>query len=123
MVVLAVLILLLAGCATVGNPKLMDDQLLAAIQSKQTTQQQVLEWLGEPMQASEINQNGHPVVSWGYGYGHSEVNPLLYVPIVNLVVLACCSISEQDGRSLTLTFTADGLVDQKIVTRHALPIK
>ena len=45
-------IVLFAGCSTIGIPKLMDDRLIEQIQVKQTTQQEVLQWLGAPTTVS-----------------------------------------------------------------------
>ena len=114
-------IALFAGCSTIGNPKLMDDRLIEQIEVKQTTQQEVLQWLGAPTTVSQVSMNGQQSIMWGYSYGHSEINPMLFIPIVNIVVLACCQISELEGRSLTLTFTSDGRVENKIVHLQSFP--
>ena len=29
---------------------------------------------------SQVSMNGQQSIKWGYSYGHSEINPLLFIP-------------------------------------------
>jgi hypothetical protein len=88
----------LSGCSSSGNAKLLDDGLIDQIRSKSTTQQQVRQMIGVPASETSMVVNGQTVASWTYTYLQKWMNPLLFVPVINLIVIACCKTSEHETR-------------------------
>lgn len=117
----AALCLALSGCSSSGNAKLLDASLIDRIRSHSTTQEQVRQMIGSPAIETSMLVNGQTVASWSYSYRHRWINPLMFVPVINLVIIACCQISESEFRSLTVSFTPDGKVNQKVLNRQSHP--
>jgi hypothetical protein len=113
----------LAGCASGGNPKLMNEAVLEQIELKRTTQEQVQMLLGTPTtMTTNATNDGRPSALWGYNYWHTSFNPLGFVPVVNLVVLICCGLSDTEGRAVALGFGTDGRLMSKSVTKIESPV-
>ena len=71
--------LLLAGCVSVGTSKLADQETLAQIKVGQTTRQQVLALLGEPLDYRRIEYAGSIREWWAYELASSTINPFEYL--------------------------------------------
>lgn len=54
--------------------------------------------------------NGQAHEWWSYGYAQHETNPLLFVPIVGLFVLASDNSGESHSAGFSVTFDKDGIV-------------
>src|SRR2546426_12804427 len=84
----ALLVLVVYGCATAGNPALLDPAIISQIKIGQSTKADVARLLGEPNYRSTTQMNNRQNEVWAYGYAKHETNPLVYVPIVGLFALA-----------------------------------
>ena len=71
--------LLLAGCVSVGNSSLAEQATLGQIKVGQTTRQQVLALLGEPVQARRTEHAGLAREWWAYERASSVINPFEYL--------------------------------------------
>jgi outer membrane protein assembly factor BamE (lipoprotein component of BamABCDE complex) len=75
----------LAACGPATMGRRFDSTQVAQIRKGQTTRQEVVRMLGEPASKDTTNKNER----WSYSYTESKsgMNPLLFVPVVNLFVL------------------------------------
>jgi outer membrane protein assembly factor BamE (lipoprotein component of BamABCDE complex) len=73
------IVLLLAGCATVGTK--IDQSKVDQIKDGVTTRAQLDEWFGQPNQQS-LGDGNQTILT--YSYVHSQASGASYVPVVNL---------------------------------------
>jgi outer membrane murein-binding lipoprotein Lpp len=71
--------LFLAGCVSVGNSKLSDQETLAQIKVGQTTKAQVEALLGKPTQSRRTEHAGSAREWWAYEHASSFINPFEYL--------------------------------------------
>ena len=103
--------LLLVGCATSGNPAVKDETITSQIKIGISTKEDVRELLGKPtVSMKNAGPSGVLMETWSYGYSRHETNPLIYVPIVGLFVLAGGGTGEMETATFTVTFDPQGLV-------------
>src|SRR5687768_5218005 len=106
-------VLMITGCATSGNPEVVNQEKVSQIQVGKSNQESVRSTLGEPQHVTKrINAAGQVSESWGYGYSNVEREPATYIPIVGLFY----GKSTAQVAGLDITFTADGLVNR--ITRQ-----
>lgn len=117
---LAGLFLLTSACATVGNPNVINEELTTQIIIGESTKEDVRRLFGEPTTVATTMLNGVRYESWGYGYAKHETNPLLYVPLVGLIVLATGNGYHNEGGSLGASFDQNGIVRSFTKSQHAL---
>jgi outer membrane protein assembly factor BamE (lipoprotein component of BamABCDE complex) len=105
--------LMITGCATSGNPEVVDQEKVSQIQVGKSTQENVRSTLGEPQHVTKrINDAGQVSESWGYGYSNVGSEAATYIPIVGMFY----GKSTAEVASLDITFTADGFVSR--ITRQ-----
>lgn len=102
--------LLVAGCATVGNPAVKDQAVLDQILVGTSQKADVSRLLGQPTSTSIMNHNGLVQEWWIYSYAKHEANPLMYVPVVGLFVMASGDMGQTESASFGVYFDRDGLV-------------
>ena len=115
------LISLLIGCATSGNPRVAQEEVLAQIILGQTTKEEVRQLLGPPQGFTKsliegLAQEKLLYELWIYHYHKVETNPALFIPFVGLAVVAACGGVESQFHSLTIGFSSEGIV--KSVFKH-----
>ena len=81
---LGLLCLSLAGCVSVGNARLADDQTMAQITVGETTAQQVAILLGDPDGKRAIESGGAARQWWSYSYASAVINPIEYLLLYGL---------------------------------------
>ncbi len=81
----AVLSLLLAGCVSVGNSDLVNEQVMGQIKVGQTTKQQVASLLGEPESQRVSEMSGASKEWWAYSYSSATINPIDYLLLYGLL--------------------------------------
>lgn len=100
--------LLLVGCVSVGNSSLLDEAMIGQIEVGQTTKEQVLALLGEPVDQRSTTLRGSTAEWWAYSHATSIVNPLEYLLLVGLFING---IGLPDTRrELHVFLNADGIV-------------
>ena len=102
--------LLLAACATSGNPAVLDQTIVGQIKIGQSTKEDVRRLLGAPNHTSFTQVFNQQTEVWAYGYAKHETNPLLYVPIIGLFVMAAGGWGEHESGSVAVSFDKDGIV-------------
>jgi len=102
--------LLLTACATSGNPAVLDQTIVSQIKIGQSTKEDVKRLFGEPNHTSITQVLNQQTEVWAYGYAKHETNPLLYVPVVGLFVLAAGRWGEHESGSVAVSFDKDGIV-------------
>lgn len=118
------LFLLMAGCATAGNPSLKD--LSPDWPPLGTTKEEVQARLGQPSAHSMSIESGEQQESWIYNYEQGETNPLLFV-VGGIAVAVTEQERSGEAKTLVLKFDQDGKVvgrsesTQKIGTLPAGP--
>ena len=75
---------LLAGCVSIGNSDLANDQTMGQIKVGETTKQQVASLLGEPDSRHAIEVRGSTREWWSYTYASATINPLDYILLYGL---------------------------------------
>lgn len=99
-----VAMLVLVGCATVGNQAITREDLLSQIVVGKSTQDDVRRLFGEPTTTSVVQTApGTIVTTWIYSYGHAQFG------------------AESRGASLVLAFDSDGRVQN--VARSTTAVK
>lgn len=104
------LLILITGCATAGNPAVMDQSIVSQIEIGKSTKADVRRLLGEPNSSSVFQTAGQEHESWGYAYAKHETNPWIFVPIVGLFVLAFGDAGESESANLGVSFDKEGIV-------------
>ena len=107
----------LMGCMSSGNPILLEQSIQDSITVGSTTKEDVRASLGVPSVITVTELNGQKREAWGYSYTNVQTNPLLWVPVVGLIVLMCCETTTVEYRSLGLSFSQDGVVRSKVTLR------
>jgi len=74
--------MLLAGCVSVGNERLLDETTVAQIKAGETTKAQVTVLLGEPTYQRSTQVSGYTYEWWSYKVATSTINPLEYLLLV-----------------------------------------
>ena len=109
-IAVALLVGLLSACATSGNPAVLDQSIVTQIKLGQSTKEDVRRLLGEPNYTSITQISSRQNEVWAYGYLKHETNPLIYVPVVGLFVLAFGGLGEYESESVSVSFDQDGIV-------------
>jgi len=100
------------GCATSGNPAVLNEQVLAQILIGTSTKDDVRRLLGEPnMVLQSSGQSGglpQPtnVEMWSYAYMNIATSPVTFVPIVGLFA----GSTNVESGSVAIGFDRDGIV-------------
>ncbi len=102
--------LLLTACATSGNPAVLDQTIVTQIKIGQYTKEDVRRLFGEPNYTSATRMLDQQSEVWAYGYAKHETNPLIFVPVVGLFVMAFGGWSEHESGSVAVSFDKDGIV-------------
>jgi outer membrane protein assembly factor BamE (lipoprotein component of BamABCDE complex) len=110
------LLLLLAGCATVGNPEVARDEQIAKIKAGESTRADVKAILGQPssmaqMPRIERGADGAPVQVgdeeiWHYYRFSMRARPETFIPIIGPLVGGF----DSESRVLTIRFDENGIV-------------
>jgi len=108
--VMAALVGLFSACATSGNPAVLDQTIVSQIKLGQSTKDDVRRLLGEPTHTSLTQIANHQNEVWAYGFARHETNPLIYVPVVGLFVMAFGGWGEHESGSVAVSFGEDGIV-------------
>lgn len=72
------LLVLITGCATAGNPAVMDQSVVSQIEIGKSTKADIRRLLGEPTSSSVFQTAGQQHESWGYAYAKHETNGFLF---------------------------------------------
>lgn len=100
--------LLLSGCVSFGNERIVDRTIIEQIHVGQTQQTQVLALLGEPDDRRSLRVSGYEREWWQYRYRASVVNPLAYVMLTGFFV---SGIGMPDRDTVFgIFFDSDGIV-------------
>ena len=100
--------MLLAGCVSVGNERLLDETTVAQIKAGETTKAQVTTLLGEPTYQRSTQVSGYTYEWWSYNVATSTINPLEYILLVGLFFNGLGLPDER--RDLHLSISPDGIV-------------
>lgn len=100
--------LVLTGCSTTGTASLKD--LPPDWPPIGTSKADVRARLGPPTSQSVTLLDGQQQEVWGYHYATAQVSPLLWVPVVGLIVAASGESYHADTRGLSVTFNGAGNV-------------
>lgn len=110
-------ILLLVGCATVGNSSLrnetvesIDDTLVVG-----QTMEQVRTALGDPMMNSRSSDG---VRIWIYSFSEAQISATTFIPVVGLLD----SNVSTSAKVLQITFDEDGLVADFTMTESDMDV-
>ncbi len=107
-VVLAISVLLGAGCTMVHGKDRGDAFTLERVHPEITTQEDVHGFFGEPT-ARQGPSEGAMATSWAYVVSEGGHNPLRYLPIIG--GLAFGSTENMESRSFAVGFSQEGLVE------------
>jgi outer membrane protein assembly factor BamE (lipoprotein component of BamABCDE complex) len=102
--------LLLTACATSGNPAVLDQAIVGQIKIGQSTKEDVQRLFGKPTTTSVSQFNNFQSEVWAYGYAKHETNPLIYIPVIGLFVIAAGGWSEHESGSVAVSFDKNGIV-------------
>ncbi len=80
----AIVLLVLAGCVSVGQADVADDGTMAQIKVGESTKEQVVGLLGEPESRRVTEIGGLKREWWTYSYASASINPLDYLLIYGL---------------------------------------
>jgi outer membrane protein assembly factor BamE (lipoprotein component of BamABCDE complex) len=115
---LAVLSLMMAGCASVGNESIADStqqSVAAQLVKGQTTQDQVRKLYGDPIKTAFTDSGNE---SWEYEFTRLEPKATNFIPYVNLVH----SGAEGDKKSIVILFNKNKVVQQYTVSNSKVDI-
>lgn len=107
---LLLIVVLTAGCATSGNPAVLDQTIVSQIKIGQSTKEDVRRLFGNPTTISNTQFNNFQSEVWAYGYAKHETNPLIYVPIIGLFAIATGGYGEMESGSVAVGFDKNGIV-------------
>jgi outer membrane protein assembly factor BamE (lipoprotein component of BamABCDE complex) len=107
---LALMLGLVAGCASVGRK--LDQSAVDRIKKGETTRDEVLKSLGSP---DQIIRMGNGDVTFQYMYIRATARPESYIPVVG----AFAGGANVQNQMLTVTFGPDGIVKDIISTYGA----
>jgi hypothetical protein len=96
--------LVMAGCATVGNPAVKDEAIVDQILVGTSQKADVSRLLGKPTSTSVMNHNGMVREWWIYSDAKHETNPLMYVPVIGLFVMASGDMGQTESASFGVYF-------------------
>ena len=117
--IVAVLAVMLAGCASGGNMVLKDqtnDSVKQQITEGKTTEDQVRAIYGAPMTTS-FTDGGNDI--WHYDFSHMSADAISYVPIVNLFARSASGTKKE----LVILFDKDKVVQKYTLTESAVQVK
>lgn len=114
---LFMLLALLSGCASSGNPTIRDETVTAQIKIGTTTKEEVQKLLGKPTSIGRGSGNlllstGLPVAPqmnyeiWNYTHINVETSPAAFIPIIGLFFMGATASSA----SVTIHFDENGIV-------------
>lgn len=114
MKMLVAVAVILAGCATVGNPELARDDLIAQVRVGESTRDDVKALLGQPsqmMQLPRVEGHGaeaivHDEELWTYMRYTMRARPETFIPLVGPFVGGW----DSEHRTLTVRFDQYGIV-------------
>ncbi|HKW86094.1 MAG TPA: outer membrane protein assembly factor BamE [Nitrospiraceae bacterium] len=89
---------------------MLDQATVSQIKIGESTKEDVRRLLGSPNHTSITQMPSQQIEVWAYGYAKHETNPLIYVPVVNLFVLAFGGLGEHESGSVAVSFDKDGIV-------------
>jgi outer membrane protein assembly factor BamE (lipoprotein component of BamABCDE complex) len=98
-------LLLLCGCATVGNKQIADTGTVAKIEEGKTTKAEVKTLVGEP---TKVDFRGDNTEVWKYVYTRGQVRPATFIPVVGWFAGGV----DQTGSTLTILFNKNGIVQK-----------
>ena len=99
---------LFAGCVSVGNANLGNEDTIKQIKVGQTTKDQVASLLGEPDERRFTTLSGATYEWWSYSYSSSIINPLEYLLLVGVFFNGFGTPDMR--RVLGISFTPEGTV-------------
>lgn len=102
---IVLVVLLLAGCATVGNKQITNDELVSKIKIGITTKAEVKQTLGEPTKVTFTDNNEE---IWDYIYARSQMRAASLIPVVGIFAGG----ADINNQTLTIRFNKDGLVKE-----------
>jgi outer membrane protein assembly factor BamE (lipoprotein component of BamABCDE complex) len=102
--IIAILLgMVLAGCATTGNKKIINEKILSEIKIGESTKADVMEILGEPLKVTFTDVEEEV---WDYQYVRSKPRATSFLPRLGSVLGGRYSLIH----TLTIRFTTDGIV-------------
>lgn len=116
-VVMVLLGLIVAGCATHGSASIADRA--DDWPPMDYTQAQMITELGQPTTRAIAVADGKTTETLSWTYAHAEANPALFIPIVGLFVAASGDGMNGESRSLAATFQ-DGKMTGRAWSRHLI---
>jgi outer membrane protein assembly factor BamE (lipoprotein component of BamABCDE complex) len=102
--------LLLAGCASAGNPAIRNDALLGQIEIGKSTKEDVRKLMGGPSLSARGHGPGQYHETWKYVYVQHDANPWIYVPFLGPIVLMMNGVGQTESASFSVYFDGAGFV-------------
>lgn len=100
-----VILVFMAGCATVGNQQISSYSITSQIQIGKSTKAEVRSLVGEPTKVN-FQENGKEI--WEYVYKKAQVKPATFIPYVGLFAGGMTT----QGNTLTIMFNDQGIVEK-----------
>jgi len=98
-----VLSVLLAGCASSGDKRITDDEIVSKIERGKSTKTQVEELIGKPTQV-DFTDAGFE--KWVYAYTKAQVRGTNFIPLAGMFVGG----TDIKTNYLTIQFSKEGIV-------------
>jgi outer membrane protein assembly factor BamE (lipoprotein component of BamABCDE complex) len=94
------------GCVSGGNEAITNPGNLAQIQEGVSTKAQVTAAIGGPMKITPTAEGE----LWEYSHAQTQMNPAMFLPIINLGVLASGYGTFNEMHQLSILFDSQGIV-------------
>lgn len=115
LLLLALALVLLSGCATIGNESLATRA--ADWPPLTMTQAELVTELGPPTSMTTTIKDGQTVNVLSWSYARTESHPALFIPIVGLFVAASGEGMSSTARNLTVAFDTGGMMTSRTWTK------
>jgi outer membrane protein assembly factor BamE (lipoprotein component of BamABCDE complex) len=104
-IIVAVGGMVLFGCTTVGNERIIQDEIVSQIKPGKSTKAAVKALVGGPTKVSSTDTNEEV---WDYEYTISEMRAATFIPVVGIFAGG----ADMDTYTLTIRFTKEGIVKE-----------
>lgn len=104
-VVVALCVLVLSGCATIGTKQITKGEIVSQIKEGKSTKTDVKALLGEP---SNISFTDAGQENWTYCYSRATTRPATFIPIIGIFAGG----ADTETHTLTIRFTKEGIVEK-----------
>jgi outer membrane protein assembly factor BamE (lipoprotein component of BamABCDE complex) len=94
------------GCASAGNPAITDSGNLNRIQEGVSKKGDVRSAIGAPVKITPMPDGE----LWEYGFGKSQVNPAVFIPLIGLGIMASGYGTFSEIHHVSILFDNQGIV-------------